>query len=158
MFKELTATITRPAADTTQYAAGDVLGNASSQILTFSNVSTNFVFGKGVVIAASLLVSTAPATLPSTELWLFKNAPAAAADNTAWAVTDAELLDLIGIYPMATTYVGLASGNHVQMSAPRVFAFELPSGKDEMYGVIVMRNTYTPVASEVWKVKLSISD
>jgi len=157
MFKEITTSITRPN-DTTTYAAGDVIGTASSQVLTFNGVSTPFVQGAGAVCGVQVISSAAPATLPSLELWLFKTAPTAAADNTAWAVTDAELLDLIGVIPLANTYVGLASGNHVQQAAQTLVNFNLPSGSDVIYGVLVVRNAYVPVAQEVYKVKIMVAD
>lgn len=157
MFKEIVTSITRPN-DTTAYTAGDVIGTADSQVLTFNNVSTAFVQGSGAVCSASVISSAAPATLPSLELWLFKVAPTAVADNSAWAVTDAELLNLVGVIPLATTYVGLASGNHVQQSATSINGFQLPAGSDALYGVLVVRNAYTPVALEVYKVKIIVSD
>ncbi len=157
MIKEITTSVTRPN-NTTAYTAGDVIGTAASQVLTFNNVSTPFVQGSGWVANATVLSSAAPTTLPSLELWLFKVAPAAAADNSAWAVTDAELLNLIAVLPLATTYVGLASGNHVQQSANTIAGFTLPSGSDTIYGVLVVRNAYTPVASEVYKVKIITTD
>lgn len=155
MFKEVSASIIRPN-NTTPYAAGDVIGTASNQILTFNNVPA-LDQNHATLLDARVLSNEAPATLPSLELWVFKVAPAAAADNTAWAVTDAELLNLVGIYPMANTYVGLASGNHVQLAAPRAFPFNFPSGVNTLYGVLVVRNAYTPVALESYTAILGLA-
>lgn len=157
MFKEIAASITRPN-DTTTYAAGDVIGTDTTQVLVFNSVSTPFVQGAGVVCNASVISSAAPALLPSLELWLFKATVTAAADNTAWAVTDAEMLNLIGVIPLDETYVGLASGNHVQQSAMTVYGFQLPAGSDAIYGVLVVRNAYIPIASEVYRVRIIVSD
>jgi hypothetical protein len=106
------------------------------------------------------VISTAsPATLPSLELWLFSAAPAAQADNAPFAVTDAEVLSsFLGVIPLAYTHVGLASGNHVQRSDPTAVQFEVAATKSDIYGCLVVRNTYTPISAEQFKVILSVLD
>ena len=107
------------------------------------------------MLGCTVISSVAPATLPSLELWLFSSAPADQADNAALAVTDTELLSLIGIYPLANTFVGYASNNHVQQSAVRPYGFE---AVETIYGFLVVRNAYVPVASELYKVLITLSD
>lgn len=159
MRKPLTGQITRPA-DTTAYAAGDVVGTASSHIITFNALDPGaYDLNRGFITKAWLVDTGAPATLPSLELWLFNRAPAAQADNAAFAVTDAELLaGFIGVIPFSTSYIGLASGNHVQVSDFPAIEFELAPGDTNLYGILVVRNAYTPISGETFKAMLSVAD
>jgi len=148
-----TASITRPN-NATQYAAGDVIGTASTHVLSFAS---NLI-AKGAnkfLYRAHIVSSESPATAPQLELWLFNKAPAAQADNAAFAVTDAEMLQLLGVIPMATSYVGLASGNRFidsDSSTPIVWNADSVGSTSDLFGVLVVRNTYTPVANEVFTV------
>lgn len=160
MRRALTGSITRPA-DTTAYAAGDVIGTAASQVITFFGARdpNGGDVNKGLILGAQVVDSAAPATLPSLELWLFDTAPAAQADNTAFAVTDAELAaGFLGVIPLTYTYVGLASGNHVQRSDTVAIPFEVKSSDGALYGVLVPRNAYVPVSGETFKVILAAVD
>jgi hypothetical protein len=160
MRRALTGSIKRPA-DTTTYAAGDVIGTAASQVITFFNARdpNGDDVNKGLILGAQVVDSAAPATLPSLELWMFDTAPTAAADNTAWAVTDAELAaGFLGVIPLSYTYVGLASGNHVQRSDTTAIPFEVKASDGSLYGVLVARNAYVPISEEVFKVILAVVD
>jgi len=146
--KPLSASITRPA-DTTAYAAGDVIGTATNHVLTFED-AIDEMGGDGadiLVIAKAWVIDSAKeATLPSLELWLFTTAPAAQADNAAFGVTDAELLaGFVGIFSLSTNYAGKASDNCVFESDEQAINCQL-AGSD-LYGVLVVRNAYTPISS-----------
>jgi hypothetical protein len=152
MIRRLSNSITRPN-DTAQYTAGDVIGTAATHIIALQNN----IEGVGVekaVYRATLTCSAAPATLPSLEVWLFHTAPAAQADNEAFAVTDAEILNVIGVMPLTTTYVGLASGNHIQQSDNSILTWKSPTGFQNLFAVLVVRNAYTPTALEVYNLSI----
>lgn len=156
MRKRMATSITRPA-NTTQYAAGDVIGTSESHVMTFQAKDLGAAdVNRGVIVSAMVIDSAAQSTLPVLELWLFGAAPAAQADNAAFAVTDAELLELVGVIPLTYSYVGLASGNCVLLSDPCSVAFECAAGSEAIYGALVVRNTYTPISGEVFKVVLSV--
>ena len=158
MRKSLSATITRPA-DTTAYAAGDVIGTASTHILTFNNALDVIAndMQRGLIYRAWLIDSAAAATLPSLELWLFNVAPAAQADNAVFNVSDAELMNgLVGIIPFTRSFVGKANDNSVQVSDQLSMAFEVAPGDTAIYGVLVVRNAYTPVSAEQFKIILNL--
>lgn len=159
MRRPLTASITRPA-NTTAYAAGDVIGTASSHVITFYGAKDEkgYDLNRAIIARAVLIDNEAPATLPSLELWLFDTAPAAQADNAAFAVTDTELANVIGVIPFTYSYVGLASGNHIQQSDLVSLVLEVKSGASDIYGVLVVRNAYTPVSGETFKILLSVVD
>lgn len=155
--KPLSASVTRPA-DTTAYADGDVIGTATNHVLTFEN-AIDETGGDGAdilaVVKAWVIDSAKQSTLPSLELWLFTAAPAAQADNAAFGVTDAELMaGFVGIFPLSTSYVGKASDNCIFESDEQAIQCQL-SGND-LYGVLVVRNAYTPISAEQFKVLLTV--
>jgi hypothetical protein len=150
--------ITRPG-DTTQYAAGDVI----------SAVTTNnfhvFASGmggklKGTIEHARIMINANQATKPDLELWLFSKLIAEVADNSAFAPTDTEILTLIDVieFAVAGFKVGLAgsgaSGNIVQVE--RDLNIALPQTNGTLYGQLVARNTYTPIADENFTIDLQI--
>jgi hypothetical protein len=149
---------TRPA-DTTAYAAGDVIGPAATANLAFAGCS-RIAAGSGVILSALVRDDANVATKPTLELWLFSAAPTAVADNAAFAPTEAELDTLIAVIPFADVYVGNAgagaAGDSVQQSAGVNRAFKLGAGTT-IYGVLVVRNAYVPVNAEKFNVKLLIS-
>lgn len=164
----VTQSITRPG-DTTAYAAGDVIGTAASQILDFTDAARGQVTqngvtvggpgGSGMLSTALLIDSANQATPPSLELWLFTAAPAAQIDNAPFAVTDAEMANLVGIIPLAIARIGnvsaAAAGNLAIQSDVATLAFKCAPSTTHLYGILVVRNAYTPVANEVFTVKLS---
>ena len=158
------SSVTRPA-NTTAYAAGDVVSNAAGDRLNFDiKVDDN---GLGGSIDAVIAVDAAnQSTLPDLELWLFDTDVAAVADNAAFAPTDAEMLTLVGVIdlPLADWKVGLsgagASGNAANVVAPANLPFRVKrqtAGTHYLYGVLVARNAYTPISAEVFTIKLVVS-
>jgi hypothetical protein len=154
MANRLTASITRPN-NGDVYAPGDVVGTASSHILNFQNGTIGVVTSQ-LVFKAHALSSVAPALAPTFELWLFNVAPAAQADNAAFAVTDAELLNLVGVIELPTSYIGLASGNRVITGTTSPLVWQGAGGYQNLFGVLVVRNAYIPVANEVITVLLDL--
>jgi hypothetical protein len=152
----ITAQFTRPN-DTTQYAIGDVIADSASAatILTFEPVNDD---GRGAIIqAATLIDNEAPATKLDSELYLFDTAPTMQNDNAAWTPTDAELRQCIGLiaFPVANFKVAKASENgliHVQSIALPV----RPLAGRKIYGILIARNTYTPVGQETFKILLHL--
>lgn len=146
-----TATVTRQA-DTTQYAAGEVLTDATGTRLEFSGLPIKTGDG-GMIEAAVCIDSVFHATVrPDLELWLFDADVAAQTDNAAAGFSDAELLTLVGIitFPVASFKQGGANGACVQSNLGISFRANV------LYGVLVLRNTYTPASAEVFKVVLSV--
>lgn|SRR3990167_606247 len=155
----LSDSITRPA-DTTQYAAGDVI----SAVTTDNHHTLDSKMGgqlRGAIESARMAVNANQATKPDLELWLFSVDIAEVADNGAFAPTDAEILTLIDVidFAVAGWKVGLAgsgaSGNIIQVE--RELNIPLPATKGIIYGQLVARNTYTPIASEQFAVYLNIT-
>lgn len=145
------STITRPA-DTTAYAAGDTMSDATGNAhLTFSGLPIKT--GEGAMIEAAVFIdSVLAATPPDVELWLFSADIATIADNAAFAPTDAELLTLVGIITFATASFKKGTVNMACVQNNLGLSFKA----DTLYGALVVRNAYTPASGEVFKVVVSV--
>lgn len=159
--KVVTTSFTRPN-DTNTYAIGDVVCNSTSApvVMTFDACADGNA-GSGVVIGASL-VDGANQTLKGLfELWLFDTSPTIDNDNAAWTPTDAELATLVGIIPFSTARIGDATSG---IGGNAVYAPDLPvnlpfvtgGSSDDLFGVLVARNAYVPVAQGTFAVRLFV--
>ena len=162
----ISATITRPA-NTTQYTAGDAVTNSTSApvAMTFSDVALSK--GGGGTIADVLLVLSANNTgtlAGDFELWLFQGAaaPTADNDNAAFTPTDAECADLVAIvaFEGSDSFVGTATagagGNVVYHPSRRALLYTCQADTKDLYGLLVVRNAYTPVTGEIFTVTLKV--
>jgi hypothetical protein len=116
------------------------------------------------VRGAVFVDSADQATKPDIDLFLFaETAPTLAADNAAFAPTDAEMLNCIGVISFAGAnfkagdITAGANGNGVIPVQGQDIPFSAPVNK-VIYGVLVARNAYTPVANEVLAVNLTIEE
>jgi hypothetical protein len=158
----VTGTVTRPALDTNQYTAGDVVCGSTSApaVITFAGCA-RANSGTGVIVGAHCVDSANQTTKPQLELWLFDTTVTPDNDNAVFTPTDAELLTLVGIIQFGTWYVGdatAAAGGNIVSLATLVnhIAFDCGAAVTALYGVLVARNAYTPVADEVFSVRLRI--
>ena len=163
--RQVTGTFTRPN-DTDAYAIGDVVANSTTApvAINFANASRSND-GSNTIIDAMLIDSAAQATKGQFELWLFKTAPTMDNDNAAFTPTDAELLNLVGIIdftgaPRVGDATAGAGGNAVYYGKASNGSFE-PKFRTKvasriLYGVLVVRNAYTPVADEVFTIVLTL--
>lgn len=140
----------------TTYTAGDVLGTASTGLLTFS-LAGRAQRGGGVVLSVTVVSSILAATPAEMELWLFDATVAAIADSGAWAPTDAEAATCIGIVELASAdaYAGTVNRTyHVNgLSIP----YKTTQTADtKLYGYLVVRNAYTPGAAETLTIRLGV--
>lgn len=157
--KTIQASFTRPN-DTTTYGGGDVVSNSTSApaVITFSGAA-RASGGSGVLLGASVVDSANQTLAGVFELWVFHTAPTPTNDNAAITFTDAELLNLVAIVPINTNYVGLATagagGNRVYDS-DRVDKSFVCVGSANLFGVLVVRNAYVPVAQEIFSINLYV--
>lgn len=157
-------TITRPA-NATAYADGDVIANADNSHLVFQNVVDLGAATRSGSIPTARITSSANQTQkPELELWLFQSEITASADNAAFAPTDAELADLVGIidFPASSWRSGNsgagAAGNSVCEATNLGLVFKLDG--NTLHGVLVVRDPgtpYTPVSGETFTVDLLIT-
>lgn len=148
---------TQRPSDTTQYGAGEVVGS----MITFVDAG-RVVGGSGWILGGILIDSANAATVLQSEVWLFDRLTTAAADNTAFSVTDAQMANFIGLIQFLTPFIGLATadaaGNLVNNGTlTNYIAYKCATDSKDLYGILITRNTYTPYASELFTIKLRIA-
>lgn len=146
----VSANFTRPA-DTNAYTAGDVVSNSTSApvVITFSGLGSH----GGYIVEANLIDEASQSTLGQFELWLFSSAPSAENDNAAFAPSNAEVETISTIIPFSTPYAGkTSSGNTVYMYKNMNHRYQAAT----LYGILVVRNGYTPISGEKFTVQLRI--
>ena len=86
---------------------------------------------------------------------MFAEDIATVADNAAFAVTDTEMLTLVGVidFPVANFKAG---GANAVCEAFNI-GLALRGTTTTLYGQLVMRNAYVPVSSEKFTVELIMS-
>lgn len=156
-----TAAKTRPN-NTNTYAAGDVIAEATSgsTVWTFPNV-VRTPGGSGTIRKVAIDDSAAVAAIKLVgELWLFSASPTTDQDNEAFTPTDAEMLTREAIIPFTNIYVGDATagagGNVALMSNVLNTPFKCAQGSTSLFGILVARNAYVPVAQEIFTARLWI--
>ncbi len=143
---------TRPN-NATQYAAGDVVSDSITTPTTIDlDGCARVNGGRGVILKVLMVDSANQTTKGNFELWVFTHEPTIDNDNSPWTPNDTECGYLVDIIPLSTTYVGDASagagGNVVFRSDIVEAGFTCQSGMDRLFGVLVVRNAYTPLANE----------
>lgn len=155
--KSASATFTRPN-DTTQYAANDVMTADPAAVMTFSGLPSRTT--TGCLIQSATIVSSAnKGTKLDADLLLFSSTISDLdADNAAFTPTDAQLLTIVGVIPFATA--NWKAGDASADAAGNAFCVNANLGisiaHQTLYGVLIARNTYTPVANEVFTIKLQV--
>lgn len=164
--KSVKSSISRPS-DTTLYTAGDVISAITTDDhLTFSKAVNKGTLS-GAIGTARIISSANQTTKPDLELWLFRVDPATRADNLAFNITQPEHDELIGIidFAVGNWKVGnpaagaLGSASCEAQNIGLVFRGGLTTTTSDrnIYGQLVVRNGYTPVADEVFLVELVIT-
>lgn len=159
-----TAWFNRPN-DTTTYTAGDVVADSTTStaasVMRFAKV-VPIPGGSGCIQQATISISANVAALqPDLQLYLYDVPPVMQADNAAFAATQAQTLSLIAIisFPVSAMVVTNAgsgnAGNIVCNAQGLVIPFN--GNKDtDIYGHLVVRNAYVPVASTTFAVRLNV--
>ena len=146
-FTSVSTDITRPA-DTTAYAAKDALSDSTSAPtaggFTFTSAARKSG-GSGIITDAIFATSNDPATTLQGELWIFNAAVTNINDNTAFAVTDAEIKTCVGKIPFTLEDAGNNGFAHVQNLSVGFTA----SGSANLRFLIRVKNAYTPASAEV---------
>lgn len=160
------ASFARPA-DGNIYAAGDVINNSTTVPAVLIIPRCTLEAGGGSILQEAILSSSASqATKLDAELWLFDTTVTPDNDNAVFTPTDAEILTLVAIvaFPSSNWKVGDATagagGNAVNIVANLGIpintrkasgAAGVTPGANDLFGVLVARNAYTPVTGEVFQ-------
>lgn len=144
--------VTRPA-DTTAYAAGDVVGAAAAAI-TFPNIGA--AAGTIILTSADLRidVSSIPAGMTSFRLHLYNiTPPSALADNAPWDLPSGDRASYLGYIDLGSP-VDLGSTLFVQ--TPTDFRKEILMGAStSLFGYLVTAAGYTPTSAAVKSIRLN---
>lgn len=157
--KRISASVTRPA-DTVVYAAGDAVTDSTTAptALTFSSIAAQ-TGGTGLIVKALLVDSANQSTKGVFELWLFKDSPTPDNDNAPFTPTDTECEGLIGVIDFTTAKVGDATsgaGGNCVYEVQGLNLEYITDGDANIYGLVVVRNGYTPVSAEKLTFVLSV--
>lgn len=155
--KIITVSKTRPA-DTTTYAAGDVVNESASAgtIWTFPNFAREE--GRGALIQSAVLIDAVTQTLkPEFELYLFDTSIVTQNDNTAWGPTDSDMKTCVGVieFPAALFKTGGAQNGVISRNGLGLYAV-CGSASTTLYGIVVARNAYVPTSGEEFTLRLSV--
>lgn len=158
--KRVRDAITR-AANTTAYASGDAILDASDGHLEFDDLVRGQSPFSCSISTARLYSSANVGTKLEADLILFDEDPTSSnADNDPLALTDAEALNVIGVisflsanWTILDTSSG-ADGNAVCEAKNIGLVLQTALGNRSVYGILVARNGYVPVSAEVLTVEL----
>lgn len=156
----VSATFVRPA-DTTAYTAGDVVCNSTSAPAVLAlGPAARLQGGGGLIKSATVVDAANVATKATLELWLFNVSLAAVNDNTAFAPSNTEIANLVGVIALSTAFVAKAgsgaAGNCILQSGIVDIPFKCAAGDRNLYGVLVVRNAYVPISAEAFTVNLLV--
>jgi hypothetical protein len=135
----------RPA-NTTAYAAGDAVTDSTSAPTTiqFEGVNTQSIRIDSIAITSDNAV-----TAPALELWLFDSDPTATNDNSAFALTDADNNNVIGVvnfdnYGATNNWLLTSTGINITASLETT----------SLYGLLKVQSAYTPASGETFNLSL----
>jgi hypothetical protein len=154
--KVITDAITRPA-NATQYTAGDAISEVTTNdFFAFSGVCKPPRFS-ALISGATLISSIATSAGLDADLYLFADneLPTETADNSAWAVTDAELLKCLGKISFAAADWDDAGAN--SLCDVNNLGLAIKTGRSNIVGQLVARSTYTPTSGEVFTINLKVA-
>lgn len=145
--------------NTTAYAAADVLGSTvGTSPIEFQNCA-RFPGGTGIVQTGLLIQNNFPATKLQVDLLLFEtNQITVAADNAAFAPTDAQIETLV----LSLSFDGVANAKAAATTNGYIpltgltMPFKCADGQTSLWGVLVTRNAYTPAARETFRIRLGV--
>lgn len=144
--------ITRPT-DTNAYANNDVWANSTSAPttggFTFSNAAR--VSGGAGLITDLVVINSVAAVLQG-ELWLFDSAVTAVNDNAAFALSDTDVLKLIGVIPFQTE----AQPSNAVAHVADINALFVAVGSANLRALVKLKSAYTPGNAEVLTFRLKV--
>ena len=151
----LTVTTTRPA-DTTAYAAGDVIGESPATVLVFTGPEV--APGANLIITGvSILTMQAsiPAGLTTKRLHLFRRRPTPIVDNAAFDVIANDRSNYVGYLDIPAP-VQIGSVYQAQNAGQMAVQVKLDRDERALYAVVQTVTGYTPAASVVRQISISV--
>lgn len=146
--------VTRPA-DTTAYAVNDAISDSTSAPTSGGFTFTSAVRasgGSGIITDAIITSSNDAATPLQGEIWLFNTSVTNINDNSAFAVSDAEIKTCVGKIPFFLE----DAGNNGFYHAQNLNIGFTCSGSANLRFLIRAKNAYTPANAEVLTLVLKV--
>ena len=152
-----TASFTRPA-DTTAYAAQDVVSNSTSSptILSFPGAA-RANGGSGLILSARHLKNSTTTSGASYRLHLYSAAPTAINDNAQFALLYANRASRVGFIDFSHAAGGTGSDSTNALSTFVNLPFVCDAAVSALYGVLVVSAAYTPTSGEQHFIELAIA-
>lgn len=151
----ISTTVTRPA-DANAYTANDALADSTSAPtvggFTLSSMA-RASGGSGTITDA--VISTSAGTALQGEIWLFDQAVTAVNDNAAFTVSDADILNLVGIIPFNCT--DTTAANAVSYVTGLGIGYTCVGTANLRFLVKVM-NAPSPASAEVLSVRVKVEN
>lgn len=150
-----TATFTRPA-DTTAYAAGDLIANsvtAGSVVPMVFNIG----YGQGFkLLRASVAFNSATVTLAKFKLYIYGSSPTVTnGDNGAWLSTASNFQGSIDIDSTVNTFsdntIGVGTYVNTSVGVPLLMVADQ---NYRLYGLLTATAAYVPTSAEIFTVSL----
>lgn len=151
---EVQDSVTRPAGNTTQYAAGDAISDNATTATAAGYFALDFKtkgegYGGLMLTDFTLHKSDQDQTAAAFALLLFTTAPAFAGfeDNVALGITDAEMEECKGVVRFAAAgWANVALGDIQTVSQD--IGIVMGANSTIIYGILVAQDTYTPGDAE----------
>jgi hypothetical protein len=153
------ATITRPA-DTTPYAAKDVISTAVGAVIEFAGMA-RAVGGTGTIVKARLMTNQST-NVAQYRLHLFHTAPTPIADNAQCAMLDANKANRVGMidFPSCATE-GTGSDAAATMRPSSDGSYPAPllwykcaAADTKLYGILETISAFTPASGQTFFIEL----
>ncbi len=145
---------TRPS-DTNAYAAGDVVGPATTPAAQLIAGAGRYNKGGGLIRAVRLFKDGATPTNGTFRVWFYTAAPTAVADNAAWAPLYTEKEYFIG-YVDLDVMVGTTGGCLSQRTLTHTpIPFKCTTSKN-LYAVVTALAAYTPANGEKFTISVTV--
>ena len=151
------ASFTRPA-DTTAYAAQDVVSNSTSTptILSFPGAA-RANGGSGLILSARHLKNSTTTSGASYRLHLYSAAPTAINDNAQFALLYANRASRVGFIDFSHAAGGTGSDSTNALSTFVNLPFVCDAAASALFGILTVLGAYTPTSEEQHFIELSIA-
>ena len=153
----VSGTLTRPA-DTTAYTANDELTDTGGAVLAIAGCA-RYNGGAGYIESITVIGSVNAATDPNLDLFIFDTTSTPAADNAAFAPSDAVMQTVVVAKNLGVGLDGdtATSGNLVFQLAGLRVPFVCGGSSTSLFVRFAVRNAYAPPSnSETFTVRLGI--
>lgn len=150
--------VTRPA-NTTAYTINDIWSDSTTAPISGGNTFTSagrISGGSGVITDLMVSSSNDPATLLTGELWLLDQAGTNVTDNSAFAMADADVLNVIAVIPFAMASTIGGSGTNSFAHVQNLSIGYTCVGTANLRFLVKVKVAYTPASAEVLQFILKV--